>query len=74
MRRHAGGIGCGARGREETQPLALGRRRGSAPRPIRAARQELGHSGADTARLRLRQWAKPAREERTAPAKRGPAL
>jgi len=55
MRRHAGGIGCGARGREETQPLALGRRRGSAPRPIRAAPQELGHSGADTARLRLRQ-------------------
>ena len=39
MRRHAGGVGCGAGGRETNAPPELGRRRGSARWPLRAACQ-----------------------------------
>ena len=44
MRRHAGGIGCGARARAPARH-APGRRRGSAWWPIGAARQELADGG-----------------------------
>ena len=73
MRRHAGGTGCGARGREGTLLPHSGGAGSSARRPIRAARQEHGHRG-PTARLRFAQNAKAGGDNGTAPVKRGPAL
>src|SRR6185295_4866777 len=53
MRRHVGGTGCGARGRERTLLPHPGGAGSSARRPLRAARQEHGHRG-PTARHALR--------------------
>jgi hypothetical protein len=58
MRRHAGGIGCGARGRERTLLPHPGGAGSSARRPIRAVRQEHGCRGPPPV-VRFAQNAKP---------------
>jgi hypothetical protein len=62
MRRHASGIGCGARGQETNAPPAPGRRRGSA-RGTTTPCEELADSGP----LRL------ARGSKDTAAQKGPA-
>ncbi len=59
MRRHAGGIGCGARGREVTHLPHSGGAGAPPGGQYELPARSMANSGAGTARLRLRQCAKP---------------